>query len=99
MNRVSIFLFDLPKKTLIVLVKMYRIFLSPIFVSSCRFTPTCSAYAMQALAEHGAIAGSYLTVSRVLRCHPWCLGGIDLVPTRDSKVKLLSKKYPKKPLP
>ena len=61
-------------------VRAYRFFLSPWLGSACRFEPTCSAYSMQALAQHGAIAGSLLTVARIARCHPWCQGGHDPVP-------------------
>ena len=67
-------------KLLIGLVKAYRLFLSPWLGSSCRFEPSCSRYALTALQQHGALAGSYLTVSRLLRCHPWCDGGCDAVP-------------------
>lgn len=67
-------------KFLIGLVKGYRYFLSPWLGSACRFEPTCSLYALDALHQHGALAGSYLTVSRLLRCHPWCAGGHDPVP-------------------
>jgi hypothetical protein len=65
---------------LIGLIKAYRLLLSPWLGSSCRFTPTCSAYGLQALAMHGATAGSYLTLKRIARCHPWCDGGHDPVP-------------------
>ena len=65
---------------LIGLVKGYRLFLSPWLGSSCRFTPTCSAYSLQALQQHGAAAGAYLTAARIARCHPWCEGGHDAVP-------------------
>ena len=65
---------------LIGLVKAYRLLLSPWLGSSCRFTPTCSAYGLQALAMHGAAAGSYLTLKRIARCNPWCHGGHDPVP-------------------
>ncbi len=71
------------KKMLIALVKLYRFFLSPWLGSSCRFTPTCSAYALDALAWHGAIRGSYLTVCRLARCHPLCAGGCDPVPVKN----------------
>lgn len=63
------------------LVKGYRLLLSPWLGSSCRFTPTCSAYALEALERHGAGAGSYLTLARIARCHPWCAGGHDPVPS------------------
>lgn len=65
---------------LIGLVKAYRLLLSPSLGSGCRFEPTCSAYSLAALEAHGAAVGSYLTVSRLSRCHPWCAGGCDPVP-------------------
>lgn len=68
------------RAALIALVKAYRLLLSPWLGSSCRFTPTCSAYSLQALERHGAAAGTYLTVARIVRCHPWCEGGVDDVP-------------------
>lgn len=67
---------------LMALVRGYRFFLSPWLGASCRFEPTCSAYALQALERHGAAAGSYLTVRRIARCHPWCDGGHDPVPSK-----------------
>ncbi|MDE2615395.1 MAG: membrane protein insertion efficiency factor YidD [Burkholderiales bacterium] len=69
-------------KVLIGLVKAYRFFLSPWLGSACRFEPTCSRYALDALHQHGALAGSYLTMTRLLRCHPWCGGGHDPVPAQ-----------------
>jgi putative membrane protein insertion efficiency factor len=68
------------QRLLIGLVKGYRLFLSPWLGSSCRFTPSCSVYSLQALQQHGAAAGAYLTVARIARCHPWCEGGHDPVP-------------------
>jgi putative membrane protein insertion efficiency factor len=68
------------KSFLIAIVKTYRLFLSPWLGASCRFEPTCSAYSIQALEKHGATVGSYLTLSRVARCNPWCKGGHDPVP-------------------
>lgn len=70
------------KGLLIGLVKGYRLLLSPWLGSACRFEPTCSAYSLQALERHGAAAGSYLTLRRLARCHPWCPGGPDPVPER-----------------
>jgi putative membrane protein insertion efficiency factor len=70
-----------PKVALITLVKMYRLLLSPSLGSSCRFEPSCSAYSLQALERHGAAAGAYLTLGRLVRCHPWCDGGLDPVAT------------------
>lgn len=62
------------------IVRGYRLFLSPWLGSACRFEPTCSVYSLQALDRHGAAAGSYLTLRRLARCHPWCDGGLDPVP-------------------
>ena len=71
----------LPQQGLVLLVKGYRLLLSPWLGSSCRFEPTCSAYSLQALQQHGALKGSYLTLHRLARCHPWCQGGFDPVPS------------------
>lgn len=68
------------QRALMGLVKGYRLLLSPWLGSACRFSPTCSAYSLQALERHGAVAGSYLTLARLARCHPWCAGGIDEIP-------------------
>ena len=68
------------REVLILLIRFYRRFLSPLKPRTCRFHPTCSAYALEALARHGAVWGSYLAVRRVLRCHPWNPGGLDPVP-------------------
>ena len=65
---------------LIGLVRGYRLLLSPWLGSACRFEPTCSQYSLQALQQHGAAAGSYLTLRRLVRCLPWCDGGHDPVP-------------------
>jgi putative membrane protein insertion efficiency factor len=68
------------QRLLMALVRGYRLLLSPWLGSACRFEPTCSAYSLQALEQHGAAVGSYLTVRRLARCHPWCGGGHDPVP-------------------
>ncbi|PKO60019.1 MAG: membrane protein insertion efficiency factor YidD [Betaproteobacteria bacterium HGW-Betaproteobacteria-18] len=72
-------------RLLIGLVKAYRLFLSPWLGSSCRFEPTCSVYALQALQRFGAAKGSYLMLRRIGRCHPWCDGGLDPIPEASSK--------------
>jgi uncharacterized protein len=84
-------LLRVPQRLLIGLVKGYRLLLSPWLGSSCRFTPTCSVYALEALAEHGAAGGSYLTVARLVRCHPWCEGGHDPVPQSLHAPKLFTR--------
>jgi putative membrane protein insertion efficiency factor len=68
------------QRLLMGLVRAYRLLLSPWLGSSCRFEPTCSIYALQALEQHGAASGSYLTIHRLVRCGPWCKGGHDPVP-------------------
>lgn len=73
-------LWRLPQTVLIGLVKGYRLLLSPWLGSACRFEPSCSAYSLQALGQRGAVTGSYLTLRRLARCHPWCDGGPDPVP-------------------
>ncbi|MFV0679407.1 membrane protein insertion efficiency factor YidD [Ottowia sp.] len=70
------------RSALIGLLKAYRLLLSPWLGSACRFEPTCSRYAIEALEQHGAAAGSYLTLRRLARCHPWCEGGCDPVPAK-----------------
>ncbi len=74
------FVTALPQTLLIGMVKGYRLLLSPVLGSACRFEPTCSAYSLKALQQHGAAGGSYLTLHRLARCHPWCDGGTDPVP-------------------
>ncbi|MBM9596438.1 membrane protein insertion efficiency factor YidD [Roseitranquillus sediminis] len=61
-------------------IRAYRLLLSPWVGHSCRFEPTCSAYALEALRRHGALRGGWLTVRRIARCHPWGGAGVDDVP-------------------
>ena len=72
----------LPRKLLIGAVRGYRLLLKPWLGNACRFEPSCSQYALDALQHHGAAAGTLLTAGRILRCHPWCDGGCDPVPER-----------------
>ena len=67
-------------KLLVFLIKGYQLALSPFFGQQCRFTPTCSHYAIEALQSHGTAKGVFLSVKRILRCHPWQAGGQDVVP-------------------
>ena len=68
------------KRALITLLKLYKLTISPLLGPRCRFYPSCSAYAVQAIQTHGAARGSYLALKRLLRCHPWHAGGYDPVP-------------------
>ena len=61
-------------------VRGYRLFISPWLGTHCRYNPTCSAYALQALQKHGAVKGSWLAAKRIARCHPWGASGVDDVP-------------------
>jgi putative membrane protein insertion efficiency factor len=67
---------------LIAIIKFYKYFISPLLGSNCRFYPSCSSYSLEALQRHGAIIGSYLTLRRLLKCHPFHEGGIDPVPEK-----------------
>lgn len=69
-----------PRFLLILGVRLYQVVLSPVLGGSCRYHPTCSAYAIEALERHGALRGSWLAVKRIGRCHPFRPGGFDPVP-------------------
>ena len=68
------------KYALLWLIKIYQYLISPLLAPSCRFTPSCSHYAKEAILKHGAIYGSWMSLRRVLRCNPWHPGGYDPVP-------------------
>lgn len=74
------FLSEAPKRLLLWLIRFYRAALSPHHPACCRFTPTCSQYALEAVEKYGALKGGYLALRRILRCHPLCKGGYDPVP-------------------
>ncbi|MGP9503942.1 membrane protein insertion efficiency factor YidD [Specibacter sp. AOP5-B1-6] len=78
---VVLFLWHLPRNILIIILKLYRRVVSPIYGQVCRFFPSCSAYALEAVTVHGAIKGSWYAARRVVRCHPWSAGGLDPVPS------------------
>ena len=86
--------FHLPRRILIGLVKAYRLLLSPSLGNACRFEPSCSAYALSALEQHGAFVGGYLTLGRLVRCQPWCQGGHDPVPQKTLFTGLVNRLNP-----
>ena len=73
------------KKILILLIRFYQKFISPMFPAKCRFYPTCSQYTLEAIKEYGAVKGTYLGIKRILKCHPFHEGGYDPVPKKENK--------------
>ena len=67
-------------KLLLALIRCYKYAISPFLGQNCRFSPSCSDYAIQAIEKHGALKGLFLSLKRIFRCHPWNLGGFDPVP-------------------
>ena len=76
--------YDPVRYLLIGFLRAYRVVISPLYGQVCRYHPSCSAYALDAVREHGSIRGVWLAVRRLGRCHPWAAGGYDPVPTRTS---------------
>ena len=68
------------KHLLIGFIRAWRFAISPLYGQVCRYHPSCSAYALEAVTVHGSIRGTWLAVRRIARCHPWCAGGLDPVP-------------------
>ncbi|KYG30630.1 membrane protein insertion efficiency factor YidD [Priestia endophytica] len=73
------------KKVLLWLIRGYQLFISPLSPPRCRFHPTCSHYGLQSIQRFGAIKGTYLTIKRILKCHPFHPGGFDPVPEKKDK--------------
>lgn len=71
---------SIPKRIMLGMIRFYRRCISPLFPPCCRFVPTCSAYALEAIEKYGALKGGYLALRRILRCHPFHPGGYDPVP-------------------
>jgi hypothetical protein len=67
------------------LIRAYQVTISPYLGDHCRFTPSCSAYAMEAIQKHGALRGGWLAIKRIARCHPFCDGGYDPVPELEER--------------
>jgi putative membrane protein insertion efficiency factor len=71
---------DWPRRGLVAALRAYKVLISPALPPACRFTPTCSQYALEAVKRHGALRGSWLALRRLARCHPFHPGGFDAVP-------------------
>ena len=71
------------KYLFISIIKIYQRFISPFFPSSCKFSPTCSKYGIEAINKYGPLKGGFLTIKRILRCNPWSKGGYDPIPWKD----------------
>jgi len=82
MTRTLVFLWLLPRNVCVVILRGYRAVISPLYGDVCRYYPTCSAYALGAIQQHGVIKGIALGTWRIARCHPWSRGGVDDVPER-----------------
>ena len=76
------FLVRLPARLVVALLRVWQYLVSPVYGPTCRFYPSCSAYALEAVDRHGLVRGGWLALRRLGRCHPWNLGGVDPVPTR-----------------
>ena len=74
------------RKVLTALIRVYQWVLSPFLGHHCRFYPSCSHYAIEAIDKHGPVRGGWLALKRVMRCHPWHAGGVDLVPEVTKKL-------------
>lgn len=84
------------KRVFIAIIRGYQLFISPVIGSSCRFYPTCSHYAREAIEKHGAVKGGWMSLKRIGRCHPWNEGGVDPVPdTTKPTCQCHDKKQPK----
>ena len=77
---IKILISNLFKLLFINLIKIYQRFMSPFFPSSCKFSPSCSKYGIEAINKYGVLKGSVLTVKRILKCNPWSKGGYDPIP-------------------
>ncbi|MDK1023428.1 MAG: membrane protein insertion efficiency factor YidD [Gammaproteobacteria bacterium] len=71
------------KRIMLILIRVYQLVISPVIPSCCRFYPSCSQYAIEALEKHGIIRGTYLTIRRISHCHPLHTGGYDPVPEKE----------------
>lgn len=86
------------KHVILAFIKGWRKFISPVYGDVCRYHPSCSAYGLRAVEVHGAVRGSWLTVRRIGRCHPWAAGGYDPVPGTPEAAAWAAEQQSKSPL-
>lgn len=86
MSRALSAISSLPKRAVLLLIRLYQRFISPAFPPSCRYVPTCSSYALTSVERFGLLRGGWMAARRIARCHPWHPGGYDPVPQRDDHV-------------
>ena len=82
MNSVVAFVLLLPRNVSVLVLRLYRAVISPLYGDVCRYYPSCSSYALQAIQQYGVVRGSWMGMRRIARCHPWAVGGVDDVPQR-----------------
>jgi hypothetical protein len=75
----------LPARLVVGVLRLWQLLVSPVYGQTCRFYPSCSAYALEAVDTHGLLRGGWLAARRLARCHPWNPGGVDLVPARGAR--------------
>jgi putative membrane protein insertion efficiency factor len=71
------------KHVIVLFIKAYQVFISPLFAGSCRFYPSCSEYAVESVSRFGSLKGTWMAIRRIGRCHPWHPGGFDPVPEKE----------------
>jgi putative membrane protein insertion efficiency factor len=81
-NPAVAFVLLVPRNLSVLVLRVYRAVISPLYGDVCRYYPSCSSYALQAIQQYGVVRGSWLGVRRIARCHPWAAGGVDDVPER-----------------
>jgi putative membrane protein insertion efficiency factor len=79
-NSIVTFVLLLPRNLSVLILRLYRAVISPLYGDVCRYYPSCSSYTLQAIQKYGVVRGSWLGVRRIGRCHPWAAGGVDDVP-------------------
>lgn len=82
MKSAMTFLLLMPRNIVVVVLRVYRAVISPLYGDVCRYYPSCSAYTLQAVQHYGVLRGGWFGIRRIARCHPWAAGGVDDVPMR-----------------